>query len=72
MLEYGAWRIPSAAYLAVGRVLLAAKFAELRQCEIRRIHLPRTPVNKFLRGMTTLRKLAQALEVDPAEPVRGE
>jgi hypothetical protein len=28
MLGYDAWRIPSAAYLAVARALLAAKFAE--------------------------------------------
>jgi hypothetical protein len=49
MLGYDAWRIPSAAYLAVARALLAAKFAELRKCEVRprnaepRTRLPKTP-----------------------------
>jgi hypothetical protein len=35
MPGYDAWRIPSAAYLAVARALLAAKFAEPRQDEVR-------------------------------------
>ena len=47
-------------------------FREIRKGAVRRILLPRASVNKFLRGMTRLRKLAQVLEVDPAEPVRGE
>ena len=50
----------------------STNFREFGQGEVRRILLPHASVNKFLRGMTTLRKLAQALEVDPAEPVRGE
>ena len=45
MLGYDAWRIPSAAYLAVAKALLAAKFAELRQCEVGRILLKRTSKN---------------------------
>jgi hypothetical protein len=42
MLGYDAWRIPSAAYLAIARALLAAKFVELRYGEVRRITLPHT------------------------------
>jgi hypothetical protein len=42
MLGYDAWRIPSAAYLAIARALLAAKFAELRYGELPRIPLPET------------------------------
>jgi len=34
MLGYDAWCIPSAAYLAVGRALLAAKFAEFLFWEV--------------------------------------
>ena len=45
MLGYDAWCIPSAAYLAVGRALLAAKFAELRLRELLRTPSMRTSEN---------------------------
>src|SRR5215211_2016349 len=47
MLGYDAWRIPSAAYLAVARALLAAKFAELRLRELRRTPSMRSSQNSF-------------------------
>jgi hypothetical protein len=30
-------------------------FGELRQCEVRRIPIPRTPVNKGMKGLSPIR-----------------